>query len=196
MDGKLSLKWGLLLFAVYGCSLFYYQPPLAKFNHERHVNVLFEQQRDCTYCHKLPVVESLLQKGDDVKIPPELTVLKLKMDSKCHSCHKDEATKVAQAPKGCDACHENMKTMKPVDHVSNWKTMHAVPAGLDRKTCDGCHDGWYCESCHSQQTSLNGVMHSRAFKLKHSLEAMVDPGACDTCHRISFCIDCHQKERL
>lgn len=202
MFRKFSSIVALVLLTVYGCSTFYYQPPLAKFNHENHVTALFEQQKDCTFCHKLPAIEALIERGllSDNTAAELKTILKsehkpeLKIDTKCHSCHKDRATKVAKAPQQCGACHETMKTMKPGDHVKNWTRMHAVPAGLDKKGCQNCHKQWYCETCHSQQYSMERRMHSRTFRLRHSMEALVDPGSCSSCHRVDFCIECHLEE--
>lgn len=196
MYGKFSCLLILVLLTVHGCSRFYYQPPLVKFKHEKHVDILFEQQKECAYCHILPAIDTLIQQGGEFKMTPELNKMahELKIDGKCHSCHKDQTTKADKAPKNCVTCHENMKTMKPTDHVNNWKRMHSVPAGLDRKECGNCHKDWYCQSCHTQQKSLDNFMHSRTFRLKHSLEALVDPGSCGTCHRVSFCIDCHQRD--
>ena len=82
--------------------------------------------------------------------------------------------------------------MKPEDHLTQWTQMHAVPASLDKKSCDSCHSDWYCESCHSKQYSAENYRHPRAFKLRHSVEAMMDPASCDSCHKASFCIDCHR----
>jgi len=174
---------------ILGCTKFYYQSPYVKFNHEQHVNILFQQQKDCFYCHKLPDIETIVKQGGDVKITPEL-----KIDGKCHTCHKDQATKVAKAPQSCNTCHENMKIMKPEDHVNNWTELHAAPAAADSKDCESCHKQWYCESCHSNQFASDTKRHSRSFKLKHSMEAMIDPGSCDACHKVSYCIDCHRKD--
>jgi len=179
----------IVLATAIGCAQFYYQSPLAKFNHEKHVEVLFQQQKDCFYCHKLPNIETFIKQGGDLKIAPEL-----KVDGKCHTCHKDQATKIASAPQNCNSCHDNMKVMKPADHLNNWTNMHAVPASLNSKDCESCHKEWYCESCHSKTSSSESFRHSRSFKLKHSMEAMIDPGSCDACHKVSFCIDCHRKD--
>ena len=196
MDSKILVKWMLVLLTIYGCSMFYYRSPLAKFNHEEHVETLFEQQKDCAYCHKLAEIEKLIQQEGKFEIAPEYKKLasELKLDGKCHSCHTDAATRVATAPRNCGICHEHMKALKPDNHVNNWKRMHAVQASVDRNNCQRCHNDWYCESCHSQQKSMRGFMHSRTFKLKHSVEATVDPASCGTCHRVDFCIECHLTE--
>ncbi|WP_277656613.1 cytochrome c3 family protein [Seleniivibrio woodruffii] len=185
-----KLSWLILLIVpvIYGCSQFYYQSPVTKFNHEAHVDILFQQKRDCFFCHKLPSIETMIKSGGQLKIAADL-----KIDGKCHSCHRDVPTKVASAPQNCSTCHENMKVLKPADHVNNWNTLHSVPAKLDSKSCETCHKQWYCESCHSKQNSLENYRHSRSFKLKHSLEATIDPGSCDKCHRVDFCITCHRK---
>lgn len=175
--------------ALAGCAQFFYQPPMAKFNHEKHVDTLFKQQKDCFFCHKLPDIETMIKMGGELKITPEL-----KVENQCHTCHRDEPTKIAAAPQNCNTCHDNMKAMKPADHVNNWINMHAVPASLDSKKCSTCHQDWYCESCHSRQFSYENFRHSRSFKLKHSMEAMIDPGSCDSCHKVDFCIDCHRKD--
>lgn len=195
MNIKIILKWLLVLLIIYGCSTFYYQSPLAKFNHEAHINSLFEQHKDCSYCHKLAAIEKLIQQEGKFKLSPKLkkSAAEIKLEGQCHSCHKDVATRVSTAPENCGICHEHLKTMKPDNHVNNWKQMHGVPAALDRKNCQSCHKDWYCASCHSQQKAMQNFMHSRTFKLKHSLEAMVDPGSCDACHRVDFCIQCHLK---
>ncbi|MGD9807944.1 MAG: cytochrome c3 family protein [Deferribacterales bacterium] len=186
-------SWFLLIIitvaAAAGCAQFYYQSPLAKFNHEKHVDILFQQKKDCFYCHQLPDIKTFVEQGGELKITSEL-----KIDGKCHTCHKDQETKIASAPQNCSSCHENMKVMKPEDHVNNWTNMHAVPATLDKASCNSCHQDWFCESCHSKQNSMENLRHSRSFKLKHSLEAMVDPGSCDSCHRVDFCISCHRKD--
>jgi len=189
MYRKILLLLVFAVAAVLGCTKFYYQTPYVKFNHEKHVDILFQQQKDCFYCHKLPKIEEIIMQQGELKITPEL-----KIDGKCHTCHKDEATKVASAPQNCTACHENMKVMKPDDHVNNWVNIHEVPASVNSKECESCHKNWYCESCHTKQFSLESLRHTRSFKLKHSLEAQVDPGSCDTCHRVEFCIDCHRKD--
>jgi hypothetical protein len=175
--------------AVYGCAQFYYQSPLVKFNHEKHVEVLFQQKKDCFYCHKLPDVAAFINQQGELKITSEL-----KVDGKCHTCHKDQPTKIASAPQNCSTCHENMKVMKPEDHLKNWTNLHAVNAALDKKECESCHQEWFCESCHSSQNSAESLRHSRSFKLTHSMEAMIDPGSCDSCHRVDFCITCHRKD--
>ncbi len=196
MNRKTLLKLILVLLTISGCAKFYYQSPLAKFNHEEHVNTLFETKKDCAYCHKLAAIEKLIQQEGEFKISPELKkeASEIKLEGQCHSCHKDKATRVATAPGNCETCHEYLKGMKPDNHVNDWKRMHAVPASLDRENCQSCHKDWYCQSCHSQQKSVNKMMHSRTFKLKHSTEAMVDPGSCGTCHRVDFCIECHLKK--
>lgn len=193
MDRKKMVKWILILLTVYGCSTFYFQSPLAKFSHEEHVETLFEHKKDCSYCHKLAEIEKLIQKEGVYEVAPEFkkSALDLELEGKCHSCHKDEATRLPDAPHNCSLCHENLKCMKPDTHINNWKRLHAVSASVDRKNCQSCHKDWFCASCHSQQKSVNHFMHSRTFKLKHSLEAAVDPGSCGTCHRVDFCIECH-----
>ncbi|ADD67574.1 hypothetical protein Dacet_0794 [Denitrovibrio acetiphilus DSM 12809] len=186
-----KFSWLLLIMitfaAVFGCAKFYYQSPLVKFNHEEHVDILFQQKRDCFYCHKLPNIETFIQQDGELKITPEL-----KVDGQCHTCHKNRNTKVASAPHNCNICHENMKVMRPDDHVNNWMTLHAAEASLNMKECESCHKDWYCESCHTKQNSAEKIRHSRSFKLKHSMEAMIDPGSCDTCHRVDFCMTCHR----
>jgi hypothetical protein len=172
----------------YGCTKFYYKSPYVTFNHEQHVNILFEQKKDCFYCHKLPDVETFITQGADFKIGAEL-----KIDNTCHSCHKDELTKLPSAPKNCYACHENMKTMMPDDHLNQWVSMHTVPATLDKKSCESCHSDWYCETCHSKQYTKDGYRHSRSFKVFHAVEARLDPSSCDSCHKTNFCLDCHKK---
>lgn len=185
----------LMLLLICGCSTFYYQSSLAKFTHETHVDILFEQHKDCSYCHKLAAIEKLIQQEGEFKIAPDLekAASEIKLEGQCHSCHKDEATKVATATGTCSTCHEHLKAMKPGDHVNNWKQVHGVPASLDSKNCQSCHKDWYCTSCHSQSKSIGNFMHSRTYRLRHSLEAMVDPASCDSCHRVDFCIDCHLK---
>lgn len=183
--------WLLLIIlpTVMGCTAFYYQSPYTKFNHEKHVDVLFQQQKDCFFCHKMPSADTFMKQGDSAKVTPEL-----KIDGKCHSCHRDPDTRVAKAPHKCSTCHDNMKVLKPADHVKNWKEVHAVPASMDSKKCATCHSQWYCENCHSKVHSVDKYRHPRSFKLKHSMEAMIDPGSCDTCHRVEFCIKCHRKD--
>ncbi len=186
-----KVLWLLLLIVpvIFGCTQFYYQSPVTKFNHEKHVDILFQQKKDCFHCHKLPSIETMIKQGGELKIAADL-----KIDGKCHSCHRDIETRVSAAPQNCSTCHENMKVLKPADHLKNWKEMHAAPATLDSRSCQTCHDEWYCESCHSKQNSMENMRHSRSFKLKHSLEASIDPGSCDTCHRVEFCISCHRKD--
>jgi hypothetical protein len=193
---KTIFKWILVLLTIYGCSKFYYQPPLTKFSHEEHINILFEQQKDCAYCHNLVAIDKLIQQEAEFKKNPELkrSASELKLEGQCHSCHKDQATSVAKAPRKCSTCHEYLKAMKPDNHVNDWKRMHAVPASTDRENCQSCHKNWYCQSCHSQQKTMGSFMHSRTYKLKHSFEAMVDPASCDACHRVDFCIECHLKD--
>ncbi|MCD8554993.1 cytochrome c3 family protein [Seleniivibrio sp.] len=186
-----KVSWLLLLVVpvIFGCTQFYYQSPVTKFNHEKHVDILFQQKKDCFHCHKLPSIETMIKQGGELKIAADL-----KIDGKCHSCHRDIETRVASAPQNCSTCHENMKVLKPADHLNNWKNMHAAPATLDSRSCQTCHDEWYCESCHSKQNSMENMRHSRSFKLKHSIDVYTDPGSCDTCHRVEFCISCHRKD--
>jgi len=189
MYRKLALILLLAFIAtLIGCTKFYYQSPYAKFKHEQHVDILFQQQKDCFYCHKLPDIETIVKQGGEIKMTSEL-----KIDGKCHTCHKDQATKVAKAPQSCDSCHENMKIMKPDDHSNNWTELHAAPAAADSKDCESCHKEWYCESCHTNTVSTEALRHSRSFKLTHSTEAYIDPGSCDSCHQISYCMSCHDK---
>ncbi|WP_022850474.1 cytochrome c3 family protein [Limisalsivibrio acetivorans] len=176
------------IIAAVGCSKFYYRTPYLAFNHEKHVDILFQQEKDCFYCHKLPDLESFAFQGQDFKIDAEL-----KIDGKCHDCHKDETTRVAKAPGNCKVCHDNLKTMKPDDHQADWTKLHAVPAKLDKSSCESCHSDWYCEDCHSKQKSIEDLRHPRAYKLTHSMDAMIDPGSCDVCHRTGFCIECHSR---
>lgn len=182
----------LILPVIIGCTTkFYYQSPYTKFNHEKHVDILFQKQKDCFYCHKLPDPETFMKQAnsDNTKVVPDL-----KIDGKCHTCHRNPDTRVAKAPRNCNTCHDNMKVLKPADHVQNWKEVHSVPASLDSKSCMTCHSEWFCQSCHSKVNSSEKMRHSRSFKLKHSMEAMIDPGSCDTCHRVEFCIKCHRKD--
>lgn len=181
----------MVVSTICSCSKFYYQSPLTKFNHEEHIDSLFEQQKDCSFCHKLASIEKLIQQEGKYKVAPKLkkAATEIKLEGQCHSCHKDKATKVATATSNCGTCHEHLKSMKPDNHVSYWRRLHAVPASIDSNNCQNCHKAWYCESCHSQQKTAYSFRHSRTYKLKHSVEALVDPGSCGTCHRVDFCID-------
>lgn len=188
MNKKLIWLFVALTIVLVGCTKFYYQTPYVKFNHEEHVSVLFEEKKDCFYCHKLPDIETLINQESNFKISADL-----KIDNTCHTCHKDAGTKLASAPQNCYVCHDNLKTLKPEDHLPQWTKLHAVPATLERDSCSTCHSDWFCENCHSMQYSKDNYRHSRAFKLTHSVEAKIDPASCDSCHRVSFCTSCHVK---
>jgi len=182
----LFLIFGLL---IAGCAGFFYKSPYSTFNHEKHVEILFEKKKDCFYCHQLPDIKDIkelktIKKG----IEPELEI-----EGKCHSCHKEPETRVAKAPSTCITCHQNMKIMKPVDHVAQWDTMHSVAGKLKEKECASCHSEWFCQNCHTNRYTLERNRHPRNYRLVHALEAMIDPGSCSTCHRAYFCLDCHKE---
>lgn len=187
MIKKVLLFFMTALFFV-GCSKFFYKSPYGQYNHETHVEILFKQNRDCFYCHKLPDIETIKIDNKGLsEIKPELEI-----EGKCHSCHKEPETKIAKAPEACSTCHQNMKLMKPKSHVNEWERLHGVPAKLNQKDCASCHSEWYCENCHTEQYALKYSRHPRNFKIYHSLEASIDPGSCGSCHREYFCVDCHR----
>ena len=188
MNKKSILFLAALTVILIGCTKFYTQSPYRTFNHEQHVAILFEEKKDCFYCHQLPDANTFLNLKGNFSVKAEL-----KIDNTCHICHKDVPTKMNFAPQNCYVCHDNLKTMKPEDHVSQWVDLHVVPATLNKKDCDSCHSDWYCENCHSKQYTRENYRHPEAFRITHSVEAMMNPDSCDSCHRISFCRDCHRK---
>lgn len=111
----------------------------------------------------------------------------MKIDGKCHTCHRDTNTKLAKAPSRCDTCHVDMKNYKPNDHLKGWKTQHSVVAKVNYKDCKNCHSDWYCQDCHTKQNLVEFKRHPSNFKLRHSIEAMVDPASCGSCHRAYLC---------
>jgi hypothetical protein len=189
MNKRLLMLFFIIMFFA-GCAGFFYKTPYSTFDHEKHVEVLFEKKKDCFYCHQLPDIKDIKELKEKKKgIDPEIAI-----EGKCHSCHKEPETKVANAPGDCGACHQNMKLMKPNDHINEWENLHSIAGKLDKKKCDSCHSEWYCENCHTKRYTVEYNRHPRNYRVYHSVEAMIDPGSCGTCHRTYFCIDCHRKK--
>lgn len=180
----------LFLIVVAGCTSFIYKKPNSFYNHEKHVDILLKQNKDCFYCHNLP-------KTDNISLDDLRNLLKsgpeIKIDGKCHVCHRDTETKIAKAPSKCETCHIDMKNYKPADHMKDWIKQHSTNAKVNSEDCKTCHTDWYCRNCHSKQNTVEFKRHTGSFKLRHSIEAIIDPASCGSCHRTYFCIECHKK---
>jgi hypothetical protein len=172
------------------CSWFTYKSPNSFYNHEKHVEILYKQDKNCFYCHTLPNLEKM----DEETIKKVILQKKdLKIDGKCHTCHRNPETRLAEAPFRCETCHVNMKDMKPADHIKGWDRIHSIQAKTNKKECQKCHSDRFCDTCHKKVYNVVNFKHPASFRTVHSLNAMIDPASCGTCHRVSFCNECHRK---
>lgn len=176
----------VLIIFLTACTGFIYKKPNSFYNHEKHVNILFKNNKDCFYCHSLPKLENFdLSKIDLKNIGPEL-----KIEGNCHVCHRNPDTKIKEAPSDCATCHQNMKEVLPENHLNNWLKTHSVEAAT-KNDCKTCHSEWYCIKCHNNNYAVENFRHPVAYRIYHSTEAFIDPASCGACHRVGFCVDCH-----
>jgi hypothetical protein len=123
----------------------------------------------------------------------------------CSHCHTDDK---------CAECHSTLQPTVPAErfawdvskphvHRGDFKTRHAMEAGLDRMRCFSCHESRQCAECHQE----SGVARAgAAFKhpdgwMKagspnhHGRDARSKIGLCAGCHdrgEKTSCIVCHR----
>ncbi len=172
------------------------------FDHEKHVT---GQKVECVTCH------AGMDKTDyaEAKNLPPMTT--------CMNCHNN-----VKAVNQCEACHQNLATLKPATHFTgNFKREHGrvMSSRTYQAKCQNCHTEASCMECHdgTNLTKLSsfektGMMSPRKFgmdrpaafseqnvhdinyKFTHGIDAKGRSADCQTCHRQeSFCADCHRE---
>lgn len=130
-------------------------------------------------------------------------------DQVCAHCHK---------PDTCAECHSRANLpLRPAlqrlgrpdadsHHRGDWVTRHAIEAGLNSKSCAGCHEQSTCQDCHlsagvgslgktNPRTPHPAQWLNRGGAEFHGSAAWRDPASCASCHdrgAASNCVDCHK----
>ncbi len=199
-----------LVLVIYSCAAYRYITPYRGFNHEQHEATVVQKGWDCFTCHKVEVAQSFWDEPDPQKRAEVLRKMleqiqnKEFVEDRCHWCHIEINTRVAEATPSCAACHDNLHQVKPDTHNGTWIYAHTASAlengynGVYRVretttmyTCESCHNEWYCVDCHTARDRERSWMHNRNFRISHVAAAVSDPGLCGSCHTTRYCIDCH-----
>ncbi len=106
------------------------------FSHKEHIT---KEKKECTDCHK--GLEQVKYAKDSPGGYPPMTT--------CYTCHNNEKATI-----NCEACHQNLTSLKPKDHLSsNFLNEHKVvtdnATGGFNNNCMMCHSDNFCQACHS-----------------------------------------------
>lgn len=131
---------------------------VSKFNHQQHLKM----------GNTAPVIAAAIDTGNYLSPAGDIR-RQLETKNACEACHRgmEESTTVAHAnfpqmadclvchnkielPFSCETCHDNIATLRPVDHTSNWIDLHSSgKANLDKPSCAVCHGPTFtCMGCH------------------------------------------------
>jgi len=170
------------------------------FSHENHIAM---NGLECVTCH------SGLDKAT-LAGPTNMPTMET-----CTNCHDN-----AKATNTCEACHINLTTLIPNDHlVANFKREHKklTRLGAIDVSCSTCHTQSFCADCHGAaslvQFGKGGLMtdpsprvplkdspkqmvlqsvHEMNYKYTHGIDAKSKTTDCYSCHsEQNFCAECH-----
>ena len=109
--------------------------PYQGFKHCNHDKTLKEDRYQCADCHLMAG-----EKASDQ--------LSLEGRGTCHDCHVLNPKKGRTRLK-CSDCHFDLNSIKPTDHLSDWRSTHGSLISLSKVECSQCHSGRFCAACHN-----------------------------------------------
>lgn len=161
-----------------------------KFDHGLHDKPLHSAGLICVDCHQFAVK---IETGNEELAKALSAHAQYPGSAACHSCHAQDNTQTAAAPRTCTTCHENLLPLLPDNHKVAWSKAHATVARTDPAQCENCHRQNECIDCHARRDTIETRVHERNFRFYHSVQARANPMQCGSCHRVDYCINCHQQ---
>lgn len=161
-----------------------------KFGHKVHANIFERAAVTCVDCHRFDVLLDVRNE----QLARELSYrAQYPPGAICHHCHGPGEQRVAEAPKACTTCHDNLEPLRPADHDVAWMKVHAGMARVNAAQCETCHRQAECIDCHQRRDSIQTRVHDRNFRFFHGIQVRANPMQCGSCHREDFCIRCHER---
>ncbi len=149
-----------------------------KFSHEAHIALV---DGDCARCHGALIDANLTGTGKG-----EIG------HAVCFECHNGR-----EIDDSCEGCHDNIHTIRPLDHGPDFVHTHQFSARGSSGDCEECHrQSEQCSECHQGENVLF-MSHDRNYLFTHAMDARKHENDCASCHEIAtFCNDCHMREGI